>query len=153
MRFVVASVRDAARAEAVTGLGAEVVVDPADVGAHGRYDVVLELIGAASLPSAFDALALEGRLIVIGVGGGRVAELNLLELMNRRARIMGSTLRYRNRAQKAAVTAAMAAQVVPLLASGKVTVPVLATFPMAEAIAGYGRFEAGGKLGKVVLTA
>jgi NADPH:quinone reductase len=150
---VVASVRDASKREAVVGLGAEVVVDPDEVADHGPYDVVLELLGAASLPIALGALATGGRVAVIGVGSGAKVELNLLQLMGTRGRICGSTLRNRDRQGKATVVAAVGAHALPLLASNGIRVPVCDTFPMAEAAAAYERFERGAKLGKVVLLA
>lgn len=151
--LVVASVRDPARHEEVAALGATEVVVPDEVPDHGPFDVVLELVGAASLPPALGALATGGRVSVIGVGSGSRIELDLLRLMRSRARIGGSTLRARDRREKANVVAAVGAGGLPLLAAGRVRVPVCDTFPMSEAEAGYGRFAAGGKLGKVVLTA
>ena len=148
---VVASVRDPALRAGVRRLGAHEVIDPAAVGDHGPYDVVLELVGAASLPGALGALALEGRVAVIGVGSGATVELNLLELMGRRARIAGSTLRARSAAEKAAVASAVGRHVVPLWETGRVEVPVAAQFPMREAARAYERFAAGAKLGKIVL--
>ena len=68
-----------------------------------------------------------------------------------RGRIHGSTLRTRPLEDKAAAARAVERHVLPLLASGRVTVPIAATFPMADAAAAYERFEAGGKLGKIVL--
>ncbi len=150
---VVASVRDPARHAAVAGLGAATVVDPSAVADHGPYDVVLELVGRDSLPAALDALATGGRAVVIGVGSGGRVEVDLLGLMARRAWLTGSTLRARDRAEKAEVARRMAAQVVPLLAAGRIRVPVCDTFAMAEAEAAYERFAAGAKLGKVVLLA
>ena len=129
------------------------VIDPDDVAAHGPYDVVLELVGAASLPTVLPHLATGARVVVIGVGSGAKMELNLLQLMGARARIGGATLRGRTRREKADVAAAVAAHVLPLVASGRLVVPVSATFPMAEAAAAYDYFSAGGKLGKVVLVA
>lgn len=148
---VVASVRDPARREAVAQLGAAVAVDPADVAAHGPYDVVLELVGAPSLDAALGSMAAGGRAVVIGVGGGSRMELDLFRLMAARARIAGSTLRSRSREEKAAVVGAVEAHVLPLLAEGRLRVPVCDTFPMAEAAAAYERFGRGSKLGKVVL--
>ncbi len=149
---VVASVRDPDRREAVARLGATAVIDPDEVGDHGPYDVVLELVGAASLAGAFGALAGRARVVVIGVsGGGSAFTLDLLQLMGRRARIGGSTLRARDRAEKARVAAGVAAHVLPLVRSGRVTVPVCKTFPLGEAAAAYDRFAQGGKLGKIVL--
>jgi NADPH:quinone reductase-like Zn-dependent oxidoreductase len=148
---VVATVRDPARHDEVAALGASVVLDPAEVAAHGPYDVVLELVGAASLPDVLPHLATGARVVVIGVGSGSTIELNLFQLMGARARIGGSTLRARSRREKADVAAAMTAHVLPLLATGRIKVPVCDTFPLADVDAAYERFSAGGKLGKVVL--
>jgi NADPH:quinone reductase-like Zn-dependent oxidoreductase len=148
---VVATVRDAGRREEVGALGAGVVIDPDDTSAHGPYDVVLELVGAASLPTVLPHLATGARVVVIGVGSGAKIELNLLQLMGARARIGGATLRGRTRREKADVAAAVTAHVLPLVDSGRLRVPISATFPMAEAAAAYDYFTAGGKLGKVVL--
>lgn len=150
---VVATVRDEARRPDVGTLGAQEVIDPAALSAHGPYDVVLELVGAASLPGALSSLSTGGRVSVIGVGSGAVIELNLFELMGRRATMGGSTLRARTKQEKAAVADAVARHVLPLVASGQVRVPVTEAFAMAEAAAAYERFEQGGKLGKIVLIA
>jgi NADPH2:quinone reductase len=148
---VVATVRDPARHDEVAALGATVVIDPGEVATHGPYDVVLELVGAASLPTVLPHLATGARVVVIGVGSGARVELNLLQLMGSRARIGGATLRGRSRREKANVAAGVEAHVLPLLASGRLRVPIWDTFPMAEAGAAYDRFTVGGKLGKVVL--
>jgi NADPH:quinone reductase len=148
---VVATVRDAARHDEVAALGATVVIDPEDVADHGPYDVVLELVGQASLPHVLPHLAMGARVVVIGVGSGGTMEINLMGLMTKRARIGGSTLRGRTRSEKADVAAAVSAHVLPLLAAGRIRVPVCSTFPMADVAEAYDRFAAGGKLGKVVL--
>ena len=88
---------------------------------------------------------------MVGVGGGAAAELNLLALMGKRARVHGSTLRTRPLEQKARAAQLVDAHVIPLLAAGRITVPVAATYPMAAAQAAYDRFAAGAKLGKIVL--
>jgi NADPH2:quinone reductase len=150
---VVATVRDAARHAEVAALGADVVIDPAEVDRHAPYDVVLELVGAASLPGVLPHLSTGARVIVIGVGSGANVEINLLGLMGARARIGGSMLRARSRREKADVAAAMTTHVLPLLADGTVKVPVCDTFAMFDATEAYERFAAGGKLGKVVLVA
>jgi NADPH:quinone reductase-like Zn-dependent oxidoreductase len=148
---VVASVRDRARREGVVALGAHEVIEPGAEAEHGPYDVVLELVGAPSLTAALPALATGARVVVIGVGGGATVDHNLFSLMGRRARIGGSTLRARSRTDKATVAAAVTKHVLPLLADGRLKVPVCDTFPMAEAEAAYARFAEGAKLGKVVL--
>jgi NADPH2:quinone reductase len=74
-----------------------------------------------------------------------------MQLMTKRARIGGSTLRARSRREKADVAAAMTAHVLPALAAGRLRVPISDTFPLGEAESAYERFAAGSKLGKVVL--
>ncbi len=150
---VVAAVRGAERRGAVAELGAAEVVGPAEVAVRGPYDVVLELVGAASLPSALEALATTGRVVVIGVGSGAKLEIDLLQLMSRRARVFASTLRARSRDEKASLIAALGAHVVPPLADGRLRVPVSQTFPLREAEIAYERFAGGGKFGKIVLVA
>jgi NADPH:quinone reductase len=147
---VTATVRRPELRDAVSALGAE-VVDPDDFTDAGPFDVVLELIGAPNLEGNLEALAIGGRLMVIGVGGGAKAELNLLALMGKRLRLMGSTLRARPLEEKAATARAVERHVLPLVAAGAVRVPVSETYPLDQVAAAYERFEAGGKLGKIVL--
>ena len=152
---VTATVRSEARRAEVEAIGRATgtvdVVAPAGFADHGPFDVVLELVGAPNLPDDLRALATGGRVSVIGVGAGAKAEVNLLELMGKRARLHGSTLRARSLEEKAEVARRVERHVLPLLAAGGLRVPVQATVPMAEAAAAYEQFAAGGKLGKVVL--
>lgn len=150
---VVASVRRQALRPALESLGAERALDPESAVAAGPFDVVLELVGGPSLAEAVPALAPGGRIVVIGVGGGRTVDLDLSALMSRRAVLRASTLRARALPEKAAVVRAVERRVVPLLASGRCTVPVAATYPMESAEDGYRRVAEGGNLGKVVLAA
>ena len=148
---VVASVRNPDRREQLVALGAHEVIGTDDLADHGPYDVVLELVGAASLPQAIRALATGARVAVIGVGSGARIELDLLGLMAKRASIGGSMLRSRNRVEKAAVAEAVRAHVLPLLSDGRIRVPVCATYPLTAAARAYDRFTQGNKLGKIVL--
>ncbi len=150
---VTATVRDAARRDAVAALGADVVLAPGDEAAQAPYDVVLELVGAPSLHNVLPHLATWGRVVVIGVGGGGRMEIELMDLMRKRVSIGGSTLRARSRREKADVAADMAAHVLPALAAGRLRIPVYDTFPLAEAEAAYDHFAAGSKFGKVILLA
>jgi NADPH2:quinone reductase len=147
---VVASVRDPGRREEVAGFGAT-VVDPAEVADHGPYDVILELVGAVNLDVNLRSLATGGRIAVIGTGAGARGEINLGLLMVKRGRMHGSTLRARPLEGKAAAARLVEAHVLPLLADGRVRVPVCATYPLEEAAGAYERFSAGSKLGKVVV--
>jgi NADPH2:quinone reductase len=150
---VTATVRNPDHHDAVRQLGAEVVIEPGKEGDHGPYDVVLELVGQASLTAVLPHMAPWSRVVVIGVGSGGRMEIELMQLMMQKVRIAGSTLRSRTRQEKADVTAAVAAHVLPLLAAGRLRVPVADTFPLSDAGAAYDRFAAGGKFGKVVLVA
>ena len=115
----VASVRHAQLRDAVATLGAR-AAGPDEALDLGPFDVVLELVGAASLPGVLGAMALGGRISVIGVGGGARVEVDLLAVMQRRLRISGSTLRSRTLVDKATVAAAVEHHVVPLLAARRV---------------------------------
>jgi NADPH:quinone reductase len=147
---VVATVRREDLRSEVEALGATAVA-PDAFEEHGPFDVILELVGAPNMPANLSALATGGRIAVIGVGAGAKADLNLLALMGKRARIHGSTLRPRPLEEKALVMRAMEREVLPLFERGVLRVPVAATFPLEEAEKAYERFSAGGKLGKIVL--
>jgi NADPH2:quinone reductase len=147
---VAATVRADELREAVAGFGARVLA-PGEEESAGPFDVVLELVGGPNLAADLEVLATGGRILVIGVSAGASAELQLLRLMGKRARIHGSTLRARSLEEKALVCRALEKHVLPLLSEGRVRVPVEAAYPLAEAAAAYERFAAGRKLGKIVL--
>ena len=148
---VTATVRNPDLRAAVAELGAGEVIEPDGFEEHGPFDVVLELVGAPNLPGDLKALATNGRIVVIGVGAGAKAELNLLALMSKRARIMASTLRARPLEQKAATARAMEREVLPVFERGDLRVPVAETFALEDVAAAYDRFAGGGKLGKILL--
>lgn len=149
---VTATVRSESRRDEVRRLGADTVCAPEEFAAGGPYNVILELVGAPNLAADLAALATGGRVVVIGIGAGARAEIDLRVLMGHRARLMASTLRARPLEEKAICARRLEAEVLPLLARGLVIVPVAATFPLGEAAAAYDRFRGGDKLGKVVLT-
>jgi NADPH:quinone reductase len=149
---VVATVRDESKRSAVEALAPGVTaITPEGFEDHGPFDVVLELVGAPNLPGDVASLAGGGRIAVIGVGAGADARVPLLALMGARGRIHGSTLRTRSLEDKAGAARAVERHVLPLLAAGRIRVPVDCTVPMSEAADAYERFAAGGKLGKIVL--
>jgi NADPH:quinone reductase-like Zn-dependent oxidoreductase len=147
---VVASVRAPHLRASLESFGAT-AVDPAEAAANGTYDVILEPIGASNLKSDLGSLTIGGRLVIIGVGAGARGEIDLLQLMDRRARICGSTLRARPLEDKAVAARLVERQVLPLVAARRVRVPVEAMFGLEEVDAAYARFEAGNKLGKIIL--
>ena len=149
---VTATVRNEELREQVAALGAT-TVSCEGFAERGPFDVILELVGGPNMSENLMALATGGRITVIGVSAGAKSELNLLALMGKRARIHGSTLRARPLEEKAAGARLVEREVLPLFERGEVSVPVADTFPLEDAAAAYERFAAGGKLGKVVLTA
>jgi NADPH:quinone reductase len=148
---VTATVRNAGARDTVRELGADEVIGPEDFGQHGPFDVILELVGGPNLAEDVAALAIGGRIAVIGVGAGASAQLDLRTLMQRRGRISASTLRARPLEEKATLAREMEKHVLPLVAAGRIRVPVAAEFGLDDAPAAYEFFSAGGKVGKVVL--
>jgi putative PIG3 family NAD(P)H quinone oxidoreductase len=147
---VTATVRNEALRPEVEKLGAT-AVDPEGFEERGPFDVVLELVGGPNMSGNLTALEVGGRIAVIGLGGGPKAELNLVAVMGKRARIHGSTLRARPLEQKADAARRVERHVLPLVESRAAIVPVADTFPLERVEEAYDRFKAGGKLGKVLL--
>ena len=147
---VTATVRDAAAREQIAALGIN-AIEPEGFEEYGPFDVILELVGAPNMAKNLLALAECGRICTIGVGAGAKAEINLHVLMVRRARIHGSVLRARSLEDKAAAARLVERAVLPGFASGELIVPVTATFPLDAVADAYARFQAGAKLGKIVL--
>jgi putative PIG3 family NAD(P)H quinone oxidoreductase len=147
---VTATVRNEQCREQVAALGANAIA-PDDFPAAGPFDVILELVGAPNWEGNLEALALQGRIVIIGVGAGARTELDLRALMMKRATIHASTMRARPLEEKANATRLVEKAVLPGFVSGDLSVPVAATFPLDEVAAAYERFKEGGKLGKIVL--
>ncbi|MDA8081559.1 MAG: zinc-binding dehydrogenase [Actinomycetota bacterium] len=148
---VTASARHIEHHETLRQLGATPIL-PTDLADNGPYDVILELVGAINLHDDLAALAMEGRLSVIGVGAGAKSEIDLRILMAKRARIFGSTLRSRQTFEKAVLANEIKTHVLPLCELGKTPVTVAATFDFANVKKAYEMFTKPGKLGKIILT-
>jgi putative PIG3 family NAD(P)H quinone oxidoreductase len=116
-------------------------------------DVILDNMGASYLDRNVDALAVNGRLVVIGMQGGRKGELDLGKLMSKRAAVLSTTLRGRPLAEKAAIVAAVREHVWPLVSAGALRVVVDRRVPMADAAEAHRAVEASDHVGKVVLVA
>jgi NADPH:quinone reductase-like Zn-dependent oxidoreductase len=143
-------------------LGADILVDYTTqdfvnevlTATDGRgADVVLDNQGAAYLARNVEVLATSGRLVVIGLQGGRTAPLDLGMLMSKRAAILSTSLRARPVVEKAAIVASVQEHVWPLLASGAVRPVIHARFPMEQAADAHRLIEASGHIGKVLLIA
>ena len=118
----------------------------------GGADVVLDHIGAAYFEKNLAALAVGGRLVIIGIMQGSDARLSLGRLMIKRQRIIGSVLRPRSDAEKSALIRDFAETVMPLFASGRLLPVIDRVVPLEEVAAAHRLMEAGGHFGKIVLT-
>ena len=148
---VTATVRREQLRPGVEELGAR-AIDPEGFEEEGPFDVVLELVGASNLTANLSSLATGGRIAIIGVGGtGPKGEINLATVMQKRAKIHGSTLRARPLEQKAAAMRLVEKEVLPNFENGTLSVPIADAFELERAADAYDRFQAGGKLGKVIL--
>lgn len=142
-------------------LGADVLIDyreqdfvaelRAATGGAGA-DVILDIMGAKYLARNLDALAVNGRLAVIGLQGGVKAELNLGALLSKRAAITATSLRARPLEEKAAIVAAVREHVWPLVAAGRVNPVVHGSFPMHDAAEAHRTLESSTHVGKLLLT-
>ena len=118
----------------------------------GGADVILDNMGAKYLARNISALAVNGRLVIIGLQGGVKAELNINALLSKCAAVIATSLRSRPPAEKAAIVAAVREHVWPLIESGQVRPVVHRTFPLAQAADAHRELEAGTTIGKVLLT-
>ena len=119
-------------------------------GGHGA-DVVLDIIGAAYLQRNVQVLATGGRIVIIGMQGGRRAELDLGALMAKRGSVAATTLRARPAEDKATIVAEVREQVWPLIDAGTIRPVIECTVPMAEAAEAHRLLEAGDHIGKILL--
>lgn len=146
---------------ACAALGADVTIDYREqdfveevrsaTEGHGA-DVILDNMGAKYLDRNLDALATEGRLVIIGMQGGTKAELDINKLLRKRGAIIATTLRARPAAEKAAICASVVEHVWPLVAAGDVRAVVHGTMPLAEVAAAHELMGSGEHSGKILLT-
>lgn len=118
---------------------------------HGA-DVVLDMLGASYLERNVEVLATSGRLVVIGLQGGASAEIDLGKLLRKRAAVLATTLRARPSAEKAAIMAAVAEHVWPLVEAGRVRPVVYRQLPLDQAAQAHRLLDSGEVVGKVLLT-
>jgi NADPH2:quinone reductase len=114
-------------------------------------DVILDIIGGDYFARNLESLALNGRLVQIGLLGGARASLDLTRVLHRRLTITGSTLRARTVEEKGALARDVEANVWPLLAAGRVAPIIDRTFPLSEAAEAHRRMESSQHIGKIVL--
>ncbi|MDO5661582.1 MAG: NAD(P)H-quinone oxidoreductase [Brachybacterium sp.] len=143
--------------EAARELGADLAWNrhttdlPAVIDAEGGVDVILDVVGGPDLSRNVRLLREHGRLVVIGTIGGSRGELDVRQLMMRRARVIGTTLRSRAVEDKARILQATQELLWPAIADGRFTLPVHARLPLEDGARGQEILQAGGHLGKVIL--
>ena len=141
-------------------LGADVVINYREqnfvqvvgdfTGGRG-VDVILDNMGARYLEPNIRALGDGGRLVIIGLQGGRKAELDINALMRKRASVIGTTLRSRSAAGKAAICVQVVENVWPLVTAGKIRPIIHRVFPIEQAAEAHELMESGEHTGKILL--
>lgn len=141
-------------------LGADVLVnyrtqdfvDEVREATDGRgADVILDVVGAKYLERNVELLAKDGRLVVIGLQGGRRGELDLGALLSKRARVIATSLRSRPVEGKAQIVAAVREHVWPLVEQGRIRTVIQSRHPLAEAAQAHEEMEASAHIGKILL--
>ena len=143
---------------ACADLGADVTINYRDedfvevLREAGGADVILDNMGAKYLGRNVDALATEGRLVVIGLQGGTKGELDLGTLLRKRGAVIATSLRSRPAEEKAIIAASVVEHVWPLVADGQVRPIVHATMPLDRVADAHRLMEESSHIGKIVLT-
>ncbi len=156
---VLTTAGSAAKLDLCRNLGADVAIDyhddwPAAVLAatDGRgVDVILDVMGAKYLEPNVASLAVGGRLVVIGLQGGRKGTLDLNRLLTRRATVTATSLRFRPVEQKAAICRIVRERVWPLVADGTIRPAPETRFPLEQVADAHRHLASGGNTGKVIL--
>ena len=144
----------AAKLDACRALGADVLINYRDqdfVEAVGAADVILDVMGAKYLDRNLDALAVSGRLVIIGMQGGVKAELDIAKLMAKRAAVISTSLRARPLDEKAAIVAAVREHVWPLLENDRIHPVIDRVLPLADAPEAHRLMESSTHIGKILL--
>jgi putative PIG3 family NAD(P)H quinone oxidoreductase len=115
-------------------------------------DLVLDMVGGSYIPRDLEALAPQGRLVLIAFLGGPKAEVNFLPVLQRHLTITGSTLRPRPVEEKGRLARELRQKVWPLLESGRIRPVIDSTYPLERAADAHRRMETGAHVGKIVLT-
>jgi putative PIG3 family NAD(P)H quinone oxidoreductase len=158
---VIVTAGTAEKCEACRRLGADVAVNYKSedfvaatkaATANKGAEVILDMVGGDYIERNYEAAAVDGRIVQIAFQGSPKATVNFTRLMLKRLTHTGSTLRARSVADKAAIARAVEAQVLPLMAAGKVKPVMDSTFALAQAAAAQARMETSSHIGKIVLS-
>ncbi|GAA2208547.1 NAD(P)H-quinone oxidoreductase [Nonomuraea monospora] len=150
---VVATVGSAEKAERVRELGADEVINyrEEDFADKVRADVILDIMGAKYLAGNVQALRTGGRLVIIGLQGGRKGEIDLGAMLSKRLSVHATTLRARPVDEKGVIVRSVVDNVWPLVAAGAVRPVVYAEVPMSEAAQAHRMLDSGEHVGKILL--
>lgn len=158
---VLTTVGSAEKAAGIVDLGADLVINyreqnfrEAIVAAQGGktdVDVILDIVGGPYLEDNLKLLNPDGRLVVIGILGGSIGQLDLGRLLFKRLTVTGSTLRARSVAEKTTIRDALLARAWPDLATGRTRPLIDRTEPLENASAAHARMESNAVIGKIVL--
>lgn len=146
-----ARLRELGAAHTIDYTGADFVEEIRKVTDGRGADVILDIMGASYLERNVAALAVDGRLVVIGLQGGRKAELNLGTLLAKRATVAATALRSRPSGQKAAIVRGVREEVWPLIESGEIRPVIDRRVSMVHAAEAHRILESSDHLGKVLL--
>lgn len=116
------------------------------------FDVVLDLNGGPYFAASLEAMALKGRVVLIGGVAGGKADVDLYQILGKRLHVIGTVLRARSLDEKIAITSAFAREVVPLLANETIKPVIDSVFPLEQIQDAHRRLESNETFGKVVLT-
>jgi len=156
---VAATAGSAAKLQHCRDMGADIALDYHDDWVQGLKDategrgadVILDIMGAKYLGSNVDAMAQDGRTVIIGMQGGVKGELNIAKLLNKRATVTATSLRYRPTDQKVDICRQVAERIWPLVEQGRIKPAPIEEFPFADAAKAHARLESGQVTGKLVL--
>ena len=157
---VAATTRSADKRKALEAVGVDLAIDTArqDFAAEieGRWgrdavDVVLDPVGTSTFAGDLRVLKTGGRVVILATMSGSEAGLDLALLMRKRARIVGSTLRARSRAEKAALVTRFKDEILPGFTDGALRVVVDTVFPVARAAEAFQRMRENRNVGKILI--
>src|SRR5437016_5452052 len=157
---VAATTRTAEKLPALTAAGADLAVDAGREDAAATIerrwgpdavDIVLDPVGAATLPGDLRVLRPGGRVILLATLSGSSAELDIALLMNKRGRLIGSMLRGRSRDEKAQIVARFGNEILPAFETGRLRVTIDSVFPPERAAAAFQRMRENRNTGKILI--
>lgn len=150
----------AEKCEVCRQLGADVAIDyktedfvavvKEKTGGKG-VNVILDMVGGSYIARNYEAAAPQARLVQIAFMEGSKVQIDFMRLMLKRLSHMGSTLRSRPKAEKAAIAASLAEKVWPLIEAGKVKPVMDQSFPLEKASEAHARMESSAHIGKIML--